>query len=125
MPKIFFFLYLLWIYTADTNAQINIDSTATRQNDTISLRIINLNPYMTLHVDSVMSYQLTINKEETKYYWYLKNSPAGLRINKDNGQLSFKADRLFFLSGKLKYDFEYTVPILHLRFITPRSFYQK
>jgi hypothetical protein len=111
MPKIFSFMCLLWIYTADTNAQITIDSNTLKEKDTVALRIINLNPFMTLHVDSVMSYQLTINKEETKYYWYLKNSPAGLRINKDNGLLSFKADRSFFLSGKLKYDFEYTVKL--------------
>jgi hypothetical protein len=75
------------------------------------LRITNLNPYFTLHVDSMLSYQLAINKEESKYYWYLKNSPVGLKINKDNGLLTFKAEKSFFLSGKLKYDNEYTVKI--------------
>ncbi|MEO5563399.1 MAG: hypothetical protein ABIR18_08190, partial [Chitinophagaceae bacterium] len=76
-----------------------------------ALRITNLNPYFTLHVDSMLSYQLAINKEESKYYWYLKNSPMGLKINKDNGLLSFKAEKSFFLSGKLKYDVEYSVKI--------------
>lgn len=76
-----------------------------------NLRIINLNPYFTLHVDSVLSYQLAINKEANRYYWYLKNSPIGLKINKDNGLLTFKADKSFFLSGKLKYDVEYTIKI--------------
>ncbi|HLO38240.1 MAG TPA: hypothetical protein VK173_07120 [Lacibacter sp.] len=76
-----------------------------------SLRIRNLNPYFTLHVDSSLSYKLEINKEITNYYWYLKNSPVGLRINKDNGLLTFKADKAYFLSGRLKYDVEYKVQL--------------
>ncbi len=39
---------------------------------TLSLRIINLNPYFTLHVDSSLSYQLQINKNPENYFWYLK-----------------------------------------------------
>jgi hypothetical protein len=74
-----------------------------------SLRIINLNPFFTLHVDSTLTYQLQINKNPDQYFWYLKNSPVGLRINKDNGQLSFNANRSLFLSGKLKYDINYKV----------------
>jgi hypothetical protein len=35
----------------------------------------------------------------------------GLRINKDNGLLSFKADKSYFLSGKLKYDYPYKVSV--------------
>jgi hypothetical protein len=73
------------------------------------LRIINLNPFFTLHVDSSLSYQLQINKDPGNYFWYLKNSPVGLRINKDNGLLSFKAEKAYFLSGKLKYDVNYKV----------------
>lgn len=61
--------------------------------DTV-LRIKNLNPYFSVHVD-----------------WFLRNSPVGLKINKDNGLLTFKADKSFFLSGKLKYDQEYKVNI--------------
>lgn len=76
-----------------------------------SLRIINLNPFFTLHVDSTLSYQLQINKNPENYFWYLKNSPVGLRINKDNGLLSFNANKSYFLSGRLKYDVNYKVNI--------------
>lgn len=76
-----------------------------------TLRIINLNPFVNLHVDSSLSYQLRINKNSDNYFWYLKNSPVGLRINKDNGLLSFKASKSYFLSGKLKYDYNYRVVI--------------
>ena len=76
-----------------------------------SLRIINLSPYFTLHVDSTLTYQLEINKNQTEYFWYLKNPPIGLRINKDNGLLSFKAEKSYFLSGRLKYDVNYKVNI--------------
>src|SRR5580704_4952953 len=55
------------------------------------LRIRNLNPYFTLHVDSTLIYKLEVNKDPSQYFWFLKNSPIGLRINKDNGLLSFKA----------------------------------
>lgn len=76
-----------------------------------TLRIKNLNPYFSLHVDSTLNYNLEINRDQSKYYWFLRNSPVGLKINKDNGQLTFKADKSFFLSGKLKYDFEYKVQL--------------
>jgi hypothetical protein len=36
---------------------------------------------------------------------------VGLKINKDNGLLTFKAEKSFFHSGKLKYDNEYKVQI--------------
>ena len=76
-----------------------------------SLRIINLNPYFTQHVDSTLSYQFQINRDQSKYYWFLKNSPVGLKINKDDGLLTFRAEKSYFLSGKLKYDFPYKVAI--------------
>jgi hypothetical protein len=76
-----------------------------------ALRIIDLNPFFTLHVDSMFSYQLHINKEPENYFWYLKNAPIGLRINKENGTISFKADKSYFLSGRLKYDVNYNVNI--------------
>jgi hypothetical protein len=78
--------------------------------DTV-LRIKNLNPYFTLHVDSVLSYQMEINKNPSNYYWYLRNSPIGVRINKDNGTLSVKVEKSYFYSGKLKYDNEYKVNV--------------
>src|SRR6476620_11986643 len=76
-----------------------------------ALRIIDLNPYFTIHVDSTLNYQLQINKNPSNYFWYLKNAPVGLRIQKDNGIISFKADKSYFLSGKLKYDIDYKVNI--------------
>ncbi len=81
----------------------------TPENTDTLLRIINLNPFFTLHVDSTLNYPFQINKEPKNYYWYLKNSPLGLKINKDNGLMTFKAEKSFFLSGKLKYDVEYKV----------------
>ena len=75
------------------------------------LRIRNLSPYFTLHVDSTMTYDLEINKNPSHYFWFLKNSPLGLKINKDNGVLTFKADKSYFLSGKLKYDYPYKVSV--------------
>jgi hypothetical protein len=74
------------------------------------LRITNLNPYFTVQVDSSLSYQLLINKDEKKYYWFLRNSPVGMKISKD-GLLTFKAEKSFFLSGKLKYDQEYAIKL--------------
>ena len=87
-------------YTQDTIQPVND-----------SLRIIDLNPYFTLHVDSTFSYQLQINKNPENYFWYIKNAPVGLRINKNNGLISFKADKSYFLSGKLKYDVNYKVNV--------------
>ncbi|MDP4151113.1 MAG: hypothetical protein Q8927_16865 [Bacteroidota bacterium] len=75
-----------------------------------TLRIRNLNPYFTLHVDSTLSYQLEINRDPARYFFFMKNAPVGLRI-RENGLLSFKADKAYFLSGKLKYDQEYKVRI--------------
>jgi hypothetical protein len=70
-----------------------------------------MNPYFTIHVDSTLSYKFEINRDPSRYYWYLRNSPVGLRINKDDGLLSFHADKSYFLSGRLKYDFPYKVSI--------------
>ncbi len=72
------------------------------------LRIKNLNPYFTLHVDSTLTYQLELNRDPSKYFFFLKNAPVGLKI-KEGGVLTFRADKSYFLSGRLKYDFEYKV----------------
>ncbi len=98
------------LFFARTSLAQEIDTTQTIAIDS-SLRIINLSPFFTLHVDSTLTYQLQINKIPTEYFWYLKNSPVGLRINKDNGLLNFKAEKSYFLSGKLKYDVPYKVNI--------------
>lgn len=74
-----------------------------------TLRIINLNPYFTIHVDSVLQYDLKINRPPDQYYWYIKNGPVGVRIDRNTGLLYFKADKSFFKSGKLKYDIPYRV----------------
>jgi hypothetical protein len=87
-------------HTADSIPSISIEDS--------SLRITNLDPYITVHVDSTLNYDLEINRPDSvKYFWFLRNSPVGLRLNKDNGLLSFKADKSYFLSGKLKYDQPY------------------
>jgi len=78
--------------------------------DDSALRIRNLNPYFSLHVDSTLVYQLEINRDPSKYFFFMKNAPVGLKI-KENGLLTFKADRSYFLSGRLKYDNEYKVTI--------------
>jgi hypothetical protein len=103
-------LLLLSAKSQDTTVLNDTVPVAPVSADTV-LRIRNLNPYFTLHVDSSLSYKLEINKELRNYYWYLKNSPVGLRINKDNGLLTFKAEKAYFLSGRLKYDVEYKVQV--------------
>jgi hypothetical protein len=112
--SIHFFFIILFLFplcaitqVTDTTA-IKKDSLQFRRDDSV-LRIKNFTPYFTLHVDSTLDYHFDINRDPTQYYWYLKNSPVGLKINKDNGVLHFKADKSYFLSGKLKYDNEYKV----------------
>jgi hypothetical protein len=104
-----FFLLPLYAFCQVTDSMfIKTDSPYIKKEDTL-LRIKNFSPYFTLHVDSTLDYHFEINKDPVQYYWYLKNSTVGLRINKDNGVLNFKADKSYFLSGKLKYDNEYKV----------------
>jgi hypothetical protein len=105
---LFFFVFFPFL---SATAQETADSLIVSPSSDTALRITNLNPYFTLHVDSMLSYKLSINRDEQQYYWYIKNSPVGLKINKDNGLLTFKADKSFFLSGKLRYDAEYTVKV--------------
>ena len=76
-----------------------------------ALRITNLNPYFTIHVDSILSYDLKINRDTSIYFWYIKQGPVGMRLDKNTGNLYFKADKSFFRSGKLKYDVPYTVEL--------------
>lgn len=95
----------------DTLRPVRVQDTIPAVKAEDSLRIINLNPYLTLHVDSTLSYKLDINKNQQEYYWYLRNAPVGLKINKDNGMLTFKAEKSYFLSGRLKYDTEYKVSV--------------
>lgn len=78
--------------------------------DTV-LRIININPYFTIHVDSILNYELRINKDPRNYFWYLKQAPVGLQIGRSNGTIFFKAEKSFFRSGKLRYDEPYKVSL--------------
>jgi len=87
-----------------------ISDTAKKGEDTSTLRIRNLNPYFTLHVDSTLNYQLELNRDPIHYFFFMKNAPLGLKI-RENGLLTFKAEKSYFLSGKLKYDFQYKVNI--------------
>jgi hypothetical protein len=110
-----YFLFLFFLSPFCANCQLTSDSllvkkadSSYKKEDTL-LRIKNFSPYFTLHVDSTLEYHFEINRDQRQYYWYLKNSPVGLKINKDNGTLHFKADKSYFLSGKLKYDNEYKV----------------
>jgi len=99
-------------FSQDATLQVTgANNDTVRQKEDTVLRIRNLNPYFTLHVDSTLIYKLEINKDATQYFWFLKNSPIGLRVNKDNGLLSFKAEKSYFLSGKLKYDNPYKVSL--------------
>lgn len=103
---------LFFLFSFPAFSQDKTDSTQKIVNYADSvLRIKNLNPYFTLHVDSTLKYALETNKDPSQYYWYLKNSPVGLKINKDNGLLTFKAEKSYFLSGRLKYDYEYKANI--------------
>ena len=110
MRKLFLFCSLGLFFSGNIFAQIPPDSTRLPQADS-ALRIINLNPYFTLHVDSTLQYQFEINRSPSNYFWFLKNSPVGLKINSVTGLLTFKAEKSYFLSGKLKYDQEYRVRI--------------
>ncbi|HLZ89517.1 MAG TPA: hypothetical protein VKQ52_19825, partial [Puia sp.] len=85
-------------------------SDTTRKYDDSTLRIRNINPYFTVHVDSVLSYQFEVNRDPSRYYFFLRNAPVGLKI-RENGLLTFKADKSYFLSGRLKYDYEYHVTV--------------
>jgi len=106
-------LFVAWILPSSGQtvpAHPSSDSSVVVSQDT-ALRIRNLTPYFTLHVDSTLTYNLEINKNPAHYFWYLRNSPLGLKINKDNGMLTFKADKSYFLSGRLKYDLPYVVTV--------------
>ncbi|MFT3704413.1 MAG: hypothetical protein QM802_18740 [Agriterribacter sp.] len=76
-----------------------------------ALRIRNLDPYITLSVDSTLQYEFLINKDMSKYYWFLKGSPPGVRINKTTGVLFLKPEKALFLNGRLKYDQEYKISL--------------
>lgn len=113
--KIFLPVLALLLSTASVVAQDHKKDTVYQLEAVIpvdsTLRIINLNPYFTIHVDSILSYDLRINRDTASYFWYLKQAPVGVRLDKATGNLFFKADKSYFRSGKLKYDVPYTVEL--------------
>jgi hypothetical protein len=90
------------------HAPMPLQDTAVKPEDT--LRIRNLNPYFSLHVDSSLSYQLEINRDPSRYFFFMKDAPVGMKV-KENGLITFRADKSYFLSGRLKYDIQYKVRI--------------
>lgn len=118
---LFSFLLILGILFG--NAQETTTDTLKKAVDTLALpptaapfqdsvlRIINLNPYFTVQVDSVLMYDLQINKPAENFYWFMKNAPIGVKIDRNSGLLYFKAEKSFFKSGKLKFDLPYTVEV--------------
>src|SRR3954468_16571026 len=112
----FWLLVVGLVFSGSTLAQNPVFHIPMAMSDTViirddsALRIRNLNPYFTLHVDSTLSYQLELNRDPSKFFFFMKNAPVGLKI-KENGLLTFKADKAYFLSGRLKYDYEYKVNI--------------
>jgi len=102
--------YILAVISLMAVVKVKAQADTTASSDS-SLRIINLNSYFIQHLDSFNVYRFRINKNQADYFWYLKNEPVGLSINKDNGQLTYKAAKNYFLSGKLKYDYPYKVGI--------------
>jgi hypothetical protein len=90
------------------HAPLPLQDTTRNPDDT--LRIRNLDPYFSLHVDSTLSYQLEINRDPGRYFFFMKDAPVGMKI-KENGLITFRADKSYFLSGRLKYDVQYKVKI--------------
>ena len=88
---------------------LQLSDTSKRYDDS-ALRVKNMNPYFNVHVDSTLTYQFEMNRDPSRYYFYLRNAPVGLKV-RENGLLTFKADKSYFLSGRLKYDYEYHVTL--------------
>jgi hypothetical protein len=76
-----------------------------------ALRIMNINPYFTLHVDSLLVYDFIINRNQKDYFWFLTNSPVGVRIDRYTGVLSIKGEKALFKNGRLKYDVPYRIQL--------------
>lgn len=94
--------------TLPAKDSINIIQAPKQQADS-ALMIMNLSPFFSLQSDSTLIYDFKINKPADQYFWYIKSAPVGLRIDKNSGILTFKADKNLFKSGRLKYDLAYKV----------------
>jgi len=119
MKYIFFVLFLSMAFFASGQTDTTLK---TQQADTTllpapigyqdtSLRITNVNPYFTLHVDSILNYDFIINKNPSDYYWFLTNSPVGVKIDRKTGVLYVKGEKALFKNGRLKYDVPYRVQL--------------
>jgi hypothetical protein len=117
-----YFLFHLFIFIGsglfaqvDTIKQIEASDTTILVSPAVyqdtALRIMNLNPYFTLHEDSVLNYDFIINRESKDYFWFLMNSPVGVRIDRKTGVLYVKGDKPLFKNGRLKYDLPYTIKL--------------
>jgi hypothetical protein len=115
-------LILTLFLFSELNAQERSDTIIVTQDTTLTsdsepldtdtvLRVINLNPFFTIQVDSTLIYDFQINKPKANYFFYLKNAPIGVKLDKSTGVLYFKADKSYFKSGKLKYDIPYAVEL--------------
>ncbi len=114
-------LFLVSFGKAQTDStRLNTDSVAPVFPDT-TLRIINLNPFFSVHVDLTLDYQFQINRDMSNYFWFMRNAPVGLKLDKDNGHLTFKASKSYFLSGRLKYDNNYNVLIGVQNLLNPKE----
>lgn len=111
LRPIFLFVYILTCLSTRAQESDTLPVEKSAPVVDTPLRIVNIIPYITLHVDSSLNYALHINKPESQYYWYLRNAPVGLKIQEQTGVLSFKAEKKYFLSGKLKYDQPYKVSL--------------
>lgn len=117
LRKIFIFINLFYFSLSSFSQDVKSDSALgvidAEQHVVLdtTLRITNLNPYFTIHVDSILNYELKINKDPNNYYWFLKEAPIGVKLDKSTGNLFFKAEKSFFRSGKLKYDVPYKVDL--------------
>lgn len=115
--RIAFLFLLIFLLVKRSSAQETVSDSLPVQPPIVhftpdsTLRITNLNPYFTLHVDSILSYDLNINKNEENYFWYMKQAPVGFKLERNNGNIYFKAEKSFFKSGKLKYDVPYNVSL--------------
>lgn len=117
----FLFISILLLTSSLLSAQV--DSSAIKKDSNLiignepimyldtALRIMNVNPYFTLHVDSVLIYDFVINKNPKDFYWFLTNSPVGVKIDKTTGVLSVKGEKGLFKNGRLKYDIPYRIQL--------------
>src|SRR6185312_15687665 len=113
--RLWFLLLVVFAFSQKGLAQIPTFHAPMQLQDTTkspedTLRIRNLNPYFSLHVDSTLSYQLEINRDPSRYFFFMKDAPVGMKI-RENGTITFRADKSYFLSGRLKYDVPYRVKI--------------